>query len=229
MVKINNTSNCRFGFSEADMAIAFETFLRSKKRLPKIGSFDKIYREISCCIGRPDFIALRNMSDQETVPFLCVDGLVGPSILSILKPIAPRTLDFVVSRSEFSRNAIRKSLRRLLETGHVEQTESGAYRHGKASTGIDIEIWSFELKLINAKRAVFQAQQSRVFADRSLIVIPPGQEGNYKKYHETMKRWGIGLATFDPKTNEFRLARKGRKSKPFSRTHQIYALSRISA
>lgn len=227
MAKINDISNSRFGFSEEDMANAFLNLLRSRNGLPEIGSFDGIYREISCRQGRPDFIALRNLSDQETLSFPGVTGFVGPSILSILKPIAPRTLDFIVSHSEFSRDAIRKSLRRLLETKHVEQTESGAYRLGKASMGIHIEIWSFELKLHNAKRAVFQAQQSRTFAERAIIVIPPGQEKNYKKYHETMKRWGIGLATFDPMTKAFCLMIKGRKSKAFSRTHQIYALSQI--
>lgn len=227
MARINNISNHRFGFSEADMANAFQNLLQSHKGLPEIGAFDGIYREISCRQGRPDFIALRNLSEQGTFSFPRVAGLVGPSILSILKPIAPRTLDFIVSHSEFSRDAIRKSLRRLLETEHVEQTESGAYRLGKALSRIHIEIWSFELKLNNAKRAVFQAQQSRAFAERAIIVIPPGQERNYEKYHVTMKRWGIGLGTFNPMTKEFCLPRKGRKSKALSRTHQIYALAQI--
>ncbi len=228
MAKFSNISSSNFGFSEADMADAFQNLLQSHKGLPEIGSFDGIYREISCRQGRPDFIALRNLSEPGNLSFPRTSGLVGPSILSILKPIAPRTLDFIILHSEFSPGAIRKSLQRLLKTGHIERTESGAYRLGKASSRINIEIWSFELKLNNAKRAVFQAQQNRAFSERAIIVIPPGQERNYEKYHVTMKRWGIGLGTFNPMTKAFCLIRKGRKSKALSRTHQIYALSQIA-
>ncbi len=227
MLKSKNISNSRFGFSEEYMANAFQDLLQSHNGLPKIGVFDGIFREISCLQGRPDFIAIRNPSGQETLSFANITGYVGPLILSILQPIAPRTLDFIVSHSGYSRVTVRKFLKRLLESEHVEQTETGAYRLGKTSAEINIEMWSFELKLANARRAVFQAQQSRAFAERAIIVIPPGQERNYKKYYMAMKRWGIGLATFNPITKAFFLVRKGRKSKAFSRTHQLYALSQI--
>jgi hypothetical protein len=227
---MNNTSyseNRGFRFSEEAMADAFQQLLSSKNGLPEIGAFDGIYREISCQQGRPDFIALRNNSNHNAPSFPKAVGLVGPSILSNLKPNSPRTLDYIVSHSEFSRDSIRRCLRRFLDSGHVEETDSGSFCLGKSAVGIQSEIWSFELKLDNAKRAVFQAKQSRAFAERAIIVIPPGKEHSYDKYHETLRRWGIGLATFDPMTKDFRFVKKGRKAKAFSRTHQIYALSRI--
>ncbi len=214
-------------FSEEEMADSFQQLLKSRGGLPGIGSFDGIYREISCRQGRPDFIALRNLSDQKSLSFPNAVGLVGPSVLSILKPIAPRTLDFIVSRSEFSRDTIQRCIRRLVESEHIEQTASGAFRLGEAMAGIKTEILCFELKIDNPRRAVFQAQQSRAFAERAIIVVPPGQERNYGKYRETMKRWGIGLAAFDPVTKEFNLVNRGRKSRPLSRTHQLYALCQM--
>ena len=227
MVNTTLKSNNQLSFSEADMAIAFRRLLQSRNGLPEIGPFDGVFEEISCRQGRPDFIALRNLSDERSLSFPTVTGLVGPSILSILKPVAPRTFDYIVQHSEFSTESIRKSLRYLLETKHIVKTKSGSYHLGRASVGIHVEIWSFELKLNNAKRAVFQAQQSRAFAERSIIVVPPGKEANYVKFEETMNRWGIGLATFSPLTMEFNIVRKGRKAKALSRTHQIYALSQI--
>ena len=87
---IKLTPSSRFGYSENEMADAFQKALRSPEGLPDIGMFDAIYREVSCRQGRPDFIALRYIScvDQHE-QHLNVPGLVGPSILNNLKPRAP--------------------------------------------------------------------------------------------------------------------------------------------
>ena len=105
-----------------------------------------------------------------------VRGLVAPAILQRLKPAAPRTIDYLVSTLEFGRESIRRSLRQLIERGYVEQLEGGAYRLANVNQIHTPEIWTFELKLSNPKKAVFQAQQSRAYAERAIIVVPPGQE-----------------------------------------------------
>ncbi|MCH7959453.1 MAG: hypothetical protein IID08_04960 [Candidatus Hydrogenedentes bacterium] len=227
MTTFKNPSNLRFGYSEEEMANAFQSLLQSGNGLPEVGRFDAVYREISCRQGRPDFIAVRYLLRAEPNRRLLVPGLVGPSILNLLKPKAPHTLDYLIAHLEFVRDSIRKSLRQLIDSGHVERTESGAYRLGKSSRGQKPEMWSFELKLNNPKKAVFQAQQSRSYAERAIIVVPPGQEGNYERFREAMQRWHIGLATFEPVTGSFRFVRKGRRAKALSQTHQIYALSQI--
>jgi biotin operon repressor len=218
----------RFRYSEDDMAQAFQRLLLSENGLPGVGVFNAIYREISCRQGRPDFIALRFISPPETRKHISVNGLVCPAILQNLKPRAPRTLDYLVTKLEFGRESVRKSLRQLIENGYIEQLESGAYRLSSTSDFQTPEIWTFELKLNNSKKAVFQAQQSRTYAERAIIVVPPGQEKNYKRFEVTMQRWHIGLATFDPLTGVFRFVRKGRKSRALSRTQQLYTLSRLS-
>ncbi len=220
-------SNSRFGYSEEDMARGFHRLLQSRNGAPGVGGFDEIYREISCRQGRPDFIALRYPLGSGMKVQAGVFGLVGPSILNLLKPTASRTLEYIISRSEFGCQSIRRSLRQLIDSEHVEQNDKGAYRLGKASKCPNVEIWSFELKLSNPKRAVFQAQQNRTFAERAIIVVPPGQENSYDRFRETMRRWDIGLATFDLGTDRFRFVRKGRRARALSRTYQIYALAQI--
>jgi hypothetical protein len=227
MTAFSDFSNSRFGYSEEEMANAFQLLLQSRDGLPGVGIFDAVYREISCRQGRPDFIAVRYLSRSEPNRQLQVPGLVGPSILNLLKPKAPRTLEYLLARVEFTRHSIKKSLRQLIDSGHVERTVRGAYRLGKASEGQNPEIWSIELKLNNPKKAVFQAQQSRAFAERAIIVVPPGQERNYERFMKTMRRWHIGLATFDPMGGRFRFVRKGRKAKALIPAHQVYTLSQI--
>lgn len=223
------TYSSPFGYSEKDMAQAFQRLLLSENGLPSVGIFAAIYREITCQQGRPDFIALRYTSSSGEGEHMNVSGLVGPAILQRLKPVAPRTIDYLVSKLEFGRHSIRKSLRRLIEIGYVEQLESGAYRLLNVNHLQTPEIWTFELKLNNPKKAVFQAQQSRIYAERAIIVVPPGQEKNYNRFEVTMHRWHIGLATFDPHTEVFRFVRKGRKSRALSPTQQLYTLSRLNA
>ena len=222
------TPSATFGYSEEEMAQAFQRLLLSENGLPGVGCFDAIYREISCGQGRPDFIALRYKSPSDQRKSINVHGFVGPAILQNLKPKAPRTLDYLVGKLEFSRESIRKSLRLMIENGYIEQLKSGAYRLTDEMNKKKPEIWTFELKLNNPKKAVFQAQQSRAYAERAIIVIPPGQERNYERFRETIQRWHIGLSTFDPITGVFRFIRKGRKARALSPTQKIYTLSQMA-
>jgi hypothetical protein len=228
MRESKHTSSSPFGYSEEEMAHAFQQLLISENGLPGVGCFYAIYREISCRQGRPDFIALRFKSSSGRRNSINVPGLVGPAILQKLKPKAPRTFDYLVCKLEFSRESIRKSLRLMIENGYIEKIESGAYRLSAEMNHEKPEIWSFELKLNNTKKAVFQAQQSRAYAERAIIVVPPGQERNYERFRETMKRWHIGLATFNPINGVFRFVRKGRKARALSPTQQFYTLSQMA-
>ena len=224
---LKHNSNSRFGYTEEEMANAFQKAMLSHEGLQDVGVFDAIYREVSCRQGRPDFIALRYASCDKSHKSLDVPGLVGPAVLHKLKPKAPRSFEYLVKTMEFAPDSIRRALRQLVEKGYVEQTENGAYRLAPISTQRKPEIWSFELKLNNPRRAVFQAQQSRAFADRAIIVVPPGQERYYERFQETMKRWHIGLATFEPASGAFRFVRKGRTTQALSRTQWLYALSHM--
>jgi len=154
-------------------------------------------------------------------------GFVGPSILTILKPNAPHTFRYIVSHSEFSEDSIKRSLRQLIALSYVERTETGSYYLSGSAAQFHFELWIFELKLGNPKRAVFQAQQSRVYANRAVIVVPPGQEKHFRRYKMTMTRWGIGLAIFDPANKKFCMIRRGRNSRAICPHHHIYALSQI--
>lgn len=219
-------NNNPINFSEAEMADAFYNILQSKNGLPSTGPFDGIYRETTCRLGRPDFITLRNKSIKPiAIPKLT--GFVDPSILNILKPRSPRTLNYLIKNTEFSLSTIKRSLQRLIAFGYVECTPTGAYHLGNAAPNLELELWCFELKLNNPKRALFQAQQSRIYADCAIIVVPFGQEKHYACYTESMKRWNIGLGSFDPHNQTFEMFHRTRPSKAFNREYKIYALSQL--
>ena len=101
MSEFQSSSISPFGYSEEEMAQAFERLLLSENGLPGVGVFNKIYREISCHQGRPDFIALRYSSTSDQYNEVNIPGLVGPTILTILKPMAPRTFEYLTGMMEF--------------------------------------------------------------------------------------------------------------------------------
>jgi hypothetical protein len=68
-----------------------------------------------------------------------------------------------------------------------------------------------------------------MYANRALIVVPPGQDKKYLHYRMSMNRWSIGLATFDPYSDEFIILLRGRKSRVVSTQYQIYTLSKIES
>ncbi len=218
-------STSRFGYSEAEMADAFEQLILLPRGLPEWGQFGAVYREVSCRQGRADFVAIKYPTRNATFRS---EGIVEPALLSVLHHKTPHKYEYLISRLEFRPASIDKGLRALIETGQVEQVSSGAFRLTTSLLSKRSEVWSFELKLSDPRRAVFQAQQSRAYANRAIIVVPPGQEKNYDRFRRAMYRWHIGLATFNPVDLVFRVIRKGRTARPLSQSHQIYALSQMS-
>ena len=222
-------TSSRFGFTESEMADAFQRLLSSPDGLPGIGTFDGIYRDINCRQGRPDFITLRRKGNPIELNTFYHVGLVGSCILSLLKPAAPRTLQYLTIEAEYTEASIRKSLAFLEKLGYIERTSKGSYILGSSSVLLKPEVWAFELKLNDSKRAVFQAQQCKAFAEIVIIVVPPNQTKNYNRFRESMTRWGIGLASFDPFTGIFDILKRPRKAKPFSGEHRMYAISQMFA
>ncbi len=222
-------TSSKFSFTESEMADAFQKLLSSSGGLPGIGVFDEIYREINCRQGRPDFVTLRKKVDSIELNSFEHVGLVGSHLLSLLKPTAPRTLQYLHCKTEFSAASVRKSLAFLEKLGYIERTPTGSYILGGSAIFLKPEIWAFELKLNDSKRALFQAQQYKAFAERVIIVVPPGQTRNYNRFKDAMNRWGIGLASFDPFNGIFTISKRPRKTKPFSRGHRMYAISQMLA
>ena len=225
---MKNTSS-GFGYKEEEMADAFQKLISSQDGLPGIGAFDGIYREIDCRQGRPDFITLRKKGSSTEMNSYEPVGLVGAYLLSLLKPAAPRTLQYLLREADYSASSVRKSLVSLEKSGYIERTSNGSYILVSAAELLNPEVWVFELKLSDSKRAVFQAQQCKAFAERAIIVVPPGQAKNYNRFRESMNRWGIGLASFDPLSGIFLLLIPPRKTRPFSREHRMYAISQMLA
>lgn len=205
------------------MADAFERFVREKRGLPGIGRVSSLFREVLCQQGRPDFVALMGRKSRFLKGNTVSLKLAGSLVLSFLHEGVGRTPAYLCEHSGLSLRSIKQALDELVRHRYVKCTKTGAYIANPSSSLQTVEVMGIELKLDRPRRAIFQAQQCRAFAQRVLIVVPPSQLRPYKKYHVAIQRWGIGVATFDPVSCEFVLRRKPRSGKPHSKQHQAYA------
>jgi hypothetical protein len=224
---ITATTSRRFPYTEEEMADAFERFLKTGRTLPGVGRLSRIFREVDCQRGRPDFVALARGSTRFLSGKSISAKFSGSLVLSFLHERAPRSLAYLSDHSGLSRRVVSTAAGELVKRRYALRTESGSYLLNPARPLRQVQVWAFELKLDKPKRAVFQAQQYRSFAQRVLIVAPPSQLALYSKFGLAMKRWGIGLATFDPVTGQFIIHRPPRVGDPHSRHHQAYALFQL--
>jgi len=224
---VSSNTTRRFEYTEEEMGHAFEKALIDTRGVNGIGNFSRVFREVNCQRGRPDFIAFKPGSSD----FLSGEAFKlkysGSLVLSFLHQRAPRTQGYLVAQSGLTMRAIKAALDELVSRQYVIVTPTGSFLLNSAMTLHDIEVWAFELKLDKPKRAVFQAQQYRSFAQNVLIVVPPSQIPLYAKFNLALRRWGIGLASFEPTFSEFILYRAPRLCQANSRHQQAYALFQL--
>ena len=223
----NLKSSRRFPFSEEEMADAFERLLNRGRTLPGVGRLSRVFREVDCHRGRPDFIALARGTTRFLTGKSITLKFAGSLIMSFLHEKSSRSVTYLREHSGISLRTIKLALKELVERKYVLDAGGSSYLLNPARPLRQVHVWAFELKLDKPKRAVFQAQQYRSFAQSVLIVAPPSQLPLYKKFGVAMRRWGIGFATFDPLTNEFKIHRSPRIGTPHSRHHQAYALFQL--
>ncbi len=218
----------RLKYSEEQMADAFEKRLASRRPLAGVGRFSQVFREVDCHRGRPDFIGI--VSRMVSLP--TGDGSphnIGIAcVLSLLKSRSPRSLASLTRQSRLTRDVVVRSIRSLLVRGLIEEISPDRFVLSGGAALFEMESTAFELKLKSPRRAVFQAQQYTLFAQRVWIVVPPSDMKGFEMYQPVLRRWGIGLATFNPHSHAFHMVLAAKRGLPVSREHQAYAMLRLA-
>lgn len=214
-------------YSEEQMADAFERRLRSRAMLRGVGRLSQVFREVECHRGRPDFVGIISHGKRVSIHHQSSHGVATARILSLLKKRSPRTVRNLAAQMDMTVATTRRVLRQLQASCLVEELSTGSFVLLGGAAIFDVETVAFELKLKNPRRAVFQAQQYTLFAQRVWIVIPPLQASSYEGYRPVLARWGIGLATFEPTSRRFSPVIMPTRRAPGSREHQAYAVLRL--
>lgn len=219
--------------SEKDMADAFEKRLCENNAIQGFPQFQSVYRELTCQQGIADFIALAGIKPCH-LPDISL-GNINVSldtctlIMSFLKPKAPRTKDFLIKATGFSLKTVNKALDALSQSQLVIEVKPGMYTLHHSWAVPHAELWAFELKLSNWKRAIFQAMRYRAFAHRVVIVFPQSKRIILQNNISMFRNLGLGLLVFDTYTGHSDLLLKPKKNSPMSKHHTLFTLGKLAS
>jgi len=212
------------------MSISFEELLKSKIHLTGIPVFDIIYKEVVCQQGIADFVGVISKQGVETLlMFDDIESLdSGTLIFSLLKPKASRSKHFLKEKTGLSDKTINRVLKELLENGIIQEVKEESYILSSNLTVPRLDIWAFELKLSNWKRALFQALQYKAFANYSVVVFPMEKKNVLSKQISLFKELNVGILLFDTKTKNLEILVHAKKEKPSSKWHTFFTLGKLA-
>lgn len=213
--------------TELQMSIAFDNVLRSSY-INGIPPFDLVYREVICQQGVADFVGLTNSNFELFNHLEELSHLESSSqILSLLKPKAGRTKSYLKSKTGLSDITLNRVLKDLCEKKYIIKSNN-VYTLSDKFNFSKINIWAFELKLSNWKRASFQALQYKAFANYTVVVFPYEKETILREHRNSFRELNIGILLFDTATLKTKWILHPKKEQPISKWHTCFTLGKMA-
>lgn len=122
---------------------------------------------------------------------------------------------------------LRKYLRELLASGLIAETVDHRFMAGLSRSLPAIEICSFELKLKNWQRALYQAIRYRSFSHRVFVVMPHDATSAALANREAFRKANVGLIAHEKSGESIVLIRPA-KRRPRAPHRSIMALGMLS-
>lgn len=194
------------------------------------GDFVRSVFESDCSDGRADWVWARstrrwprNWCDQT------VEVMQNPTcsrVLACLRLSSPRTEKFLRDKLGVGDQTFRTAVSNLISAKLIRQTSDELYLLTPKLNLPDVEICAFEFKLVNWKRAFFQATRYRSFAHRVYVVLPTQVIDRTEKLWDSFRMQNIGLIAHDLENGTRRIL-PSRKRSPRSRSNFLQALGMI--
>lgn len=188
-------------------------------------------QESTCSEGRADLVWGRfdaGFSPRDLRRHAAL--LQNPSasrILATLQRAPGQSEESIFQRIGVSRPVFRKWLAALVDAGLVKHSSENAYCL-KSPRLPRVEICSFELKLYNWQRALYQATRYRSFSHRVFVVMPADSADLAFRHREMFERANVGLVSHDL-DGASRILVRPQKRPPHATHRTIMAIGMLSA
>ncbi len=212
------------------MADAFNDWLL-KPKSRKVVRASEVFREMPLRQGVPDFVITfgRKLNARDAEFFKKLKSLdigITIKVAKTLNKNSPRSIRWILKKSGLSREVVIRSWIALKRLKLVSETPNETYFLSSHWREPKAEVWAFELKLANWKRALYQSCQSLAFADRSIVVFPMDRELLINANIERFKRMGIGVLLFDAESLTHKVLNNPSRSRSLDSIHTFSALLR---
>lgn len=210
------------------MANAFDAAIKASfiKGMP---AFDLVYREVVCQQGIADFVGITSatpiLMNNDLDELSSIDS--SSQILSLLKLNSGRKLKFLSERIGITDATLNRILKELISKKYVVKKDE-LYYLSRPYNLDKTNIWAFELKLSNWKRAIFQALQYKAFANYSVVVFPLAKEKLLMENLDLFRKLNVGILLFDAETLENKWINHAKKEHSISRWHTMFLLGKLS-
>ena len=210
---------------EFEVLDSFERVLKASliKELP---AFERLFRELQ---GSADFVGFPHEKLIGTYDFSKLSSLEHSSlVLSILKYNSGRTKDYIKERTGITDTALNRTLRELKVNDFLVKKKN-LYFLSKSFVQESDNIWAFDLKAPNWKRALQQATLYKAFANYVVAVRPSDEEEALQEKLELFAELNVGLLLFNPQSLEHKWLRRPLKDNALSKWQKLFFLGRLSA
>ncbi len=207
---------------------ALESFERVLKvsLIKELPNFERVYRELQ---GSADFVGFPHEKLIGAYDFSKLSSLEhGSLILSILKYNSGRTKDYIKERTGITDIALNRALRELKVHGFLLKKKN-LYFLSESFVQESDNIWAFDIKAPNWKRALQQATLYKAFANYVVAVRPFDEEETLQEKLELFVELNVGLLLFNPQSSEFKWLRRSLKDNALSKWQKLFFLGRLSA
>ncbi|MBR2140460.1 MAG: hypothetical protein IKC41_01055 [Clostridia bacterium] len=210
---------------EFEVLDSFERVLKASliKELP---AFERLFRELQ---GSADFVGFPHEKLIGTYDFSKLSSLEhGSLVLSILKYNSGRTKDYIKERTGITDTALNRTLRELKANDFLVKKKN-LYFLSKSFVQESDNIWAFDIKAPNWKRALQQAGLHKAFANYVVVVRPFDEEETLQEKLELFTELNVGLLLFNFQNLEFKWLRRPLKDNALSKWQKLFFLGRLSA
>ena len=210
---------------EFEVLDSFERVLKASliKELP---AFERLFRELQ---GSADFVGFPHEKLIGTYDFSKLSSLEhGSLVLSILKYNSGRTKDYIKERTGITDTALNRTLRELKANDFLVKKKN-LYFLSKSFVQESDNIWAFDLKAPNWKRALQQATLYKAFANYVVAVRPFDEEEALQEKLELFAELNVGLLLFNSQSLEYKWLRRPLKDNALSKWQKLFFLGRLSA
>lgn len=217
------------GMKESELGVLFQKFICNDHGLGY--HFDMLFEEIESMQGIPDYIGVRIKNVQECRNFLNTfsneNWFSISKILSCLSYKRGYTLNHILKKTGIAEHQLEKMLLQLVRKKILNQDDKNKYMINDSTVIPHIDVISFELKMENWKRALFQSIRYKTFSDYVYIVMPIEKQKLLEKNIEIFISNNIGIALYDEKLEALKIMVRPKKNQKKSKMHCDYMSGKI--
>jgi DNA-binding transcriptional ArsR family regulator len=217
---------------ERELSESFQESARPSLWSRRKGGTWILVRESSCSEGRADLVwgrfeesrSLREVRRHAEL----LQNLTSSRILAVLHREVELPAEDLLRRIGVSRPVLQIRLRALAEAGLVEKDARNFYSLVAPRNLPKVEICSFELKLKNWHRALYQATRYRSFSQRVFVVMPSGSAEVAYRHKNLFEGANVGLVSHDI-SGQSRVLLRPKTRPPHATYRTIMAIGMLSA